>query len=171
MDCMIGGFGVALFFLILRELRATQAAAAVWSCVLALSLGYWMWSTDAQNYIFDTLLLTVNFFFLVRELNGRKLRPAALGALHALGVMGHIVNGVLGIVYIWHLRRTYGKAWLRPFFEYLAAAAAGVLGAYALVLFAFVHPGSPHGALLWFWGASRKAAGDCAGTGASTSSR
>lgn len=159
MDCLLGAAGVSLFFLTLRRLEVERSAAAAWAAALAVCLGHWLWSTDAQNYIFSSFVLNLNLHFLVRDATGARVRPWVLGALHALAVTAHIVNGLFGVVVLWHLRRRYGKQWLEPALEYVAAVALGAVGAYAFVLLAFVRPPSAADALHWFYGSLNKGAG------------
>ncbi len=66
MDALCGAAGVFVFYFLLRRLNASVFAGVVWSLILACSLGYWLWSTDAEDYILSTLLLTINFYFLMK---------------------------------------------------------------------------------------------------------
>jgi len=159
MDCLIGGAGVGVFYLTLRRLALPRAAAAAWSAVLAVSCAYWLWSTDAQNYIFSAFLLGLNFHFIARDASGERVPPWALGALHGLAILGHIVNGIFGLAGLAYLRARHGKSWAKPALQYAAASAAVAAGAYALVLLLIVRPESASAALHWFWGSLNRGRG------------
>jgi hypothetical protein len=104
MDGFIGAGGIFVFFLILRALRADYFSAFLWCAVLAFTLGYWHWSTEAEDYIFSTFILTLNFLFLLLYyLEALPRSPVLLGFLYALAVMGHIINGIFAPVILWFL--------------------------------------------------------------------
>jgi hypothetical protein len=159
MDCLIGAAGISLFFLTLRRLDAERPVAALWSAILGTTCAYWMWSTDAQNYIFSSFLLLLNFHFLVRDLTGSKLPAWAFGVVHFLGMMGHIVNGMFGLVYLWHLSRTRGKGWIKEAAVYTAVVGALTLAAYLAVVWLVVKPESIYEGFQWFWGSLKKGRG------------
>ncbi|MFH2204312.1 MAG: hypothetical protein ABIJ96_14430 [Elusimicrobiota bacterium] len=159
LDALLGAAGVGLFFLTLRRLDAPRITAALWAAALGFFLGYWLWSIDAENYIFSTFLLQLNFFALVRYTRQRKGHPVLLGALHALAVMGHIVNGVFGVVVLWVIYRTHRRNWLRPALLYVAAVAVLTLGAYALTLAVIVRPQTMDEARRWFMGSAGRTDG------------
>lgn len=124
MDALIGGAGISAFFLALTRLGLERRRAGLWAFGLATSLGWWMWSTDAQVYIFSAFTLSLCWLALV---SGAP--PRTIGLLHALAVLAHVVNGVFGLVVLLfpRLRRgllsyalsagallgaAYGSAWL-----------------------------------------------------------
>lgn len=152
MDSFIGALGVALFFRILRILGAGRFSAVVWAAVLGACLGFWSWSTDAQNYIFSALLLEINFLLLLSYAAGRRIHPAALGACHALAIFGHIVNGLFGLVGIAVLVQVHGRGWRKPVLQYALASAAATLAGYGAVLAFIVRPASFDALRQWFLG-------------------
>src|SRR5579859_3061416 len=64
-DALIGAAGVWLFFRTLRKIGLDFTIALIGAAALGSTLGYWRWSTDAEDYIFSTFLLLVGFYFLV----------------------------------------------------------------------------------------------------------
>ncbi len=129
MDALLGAAGLAVFFLSLRALGARRAAAAAWAAVLGACLAYWLWSSDAQDYILSTFLLALQWLFLCRELSGRRHKPEALGLLGALAVFGHVVNVLSWPAALWCLRRRGRGAQARWAAAALAATAAGYAAA------------------------------------------
>lgn len=154
LDAVLGSAGIFLFYRILRRLGGDVFSSAAWTAVLGFSLGYWLWSTDAENYILSTLLLMTDFYFLVRLARGEKVDPVVLGALHGLAILGHIMNVVFGAVALWFLACAYGRAWRRPVGRYAAAATAVPLCAYAAVLAFVQKPATVQEALIWFIGSA-----------------
>src|SRR4029077_15820758 len=65
MDALLGAAGIYVFFLLLRRLGGDVLLCTVGCVVLGCSLGYWLWSTDAEDYILSTFLLLINFYGLV----------------------------------------------------------------------------------------------------------
>ena len=153
MDALIGAAGLFVFYLTLRRLGGTVFSSLVWSVVLGGCLGYGLWSTDAEDYIFSTVLLLTHFYFLVRYIQERG-DPVVLGALEGLAILGHIVNGLFGLVGIWFLVRAHGAKWRAPVLKYIAAAACVAGTAYAGVLLFIQKPGSVHAAWSWFKGSA-----------------
>lgn len=155
LDALIGAAGLFVFFQSLRCLGAERRTAAAWSAVLGLSLAYWKWSSDAENYIFSAFLLQVHWLALLAYAAGRRVPPVVLGAFHALTVLGHIVNMIFLPVGLWFLLAGNPRAWRRPAAQYLAASLAGVAVSYALVLGLAVRPHDAGSALLWLMGTLR----------------
>lgn len=153
MDALIGAGGLSLYWLTLRLMGADRFLATAWSAVLGLSLGYWIWSTEAENYIFSTFLLNANFLALVYHARGGRIPPVALGALHALAVLGHIVNVLFGFVTASFLLSADGRS-RRPLLRYAAALVIGVAAAYGLSLALIVRPASLGEAVRWFLGSA-----------------
>lgn len=154
MDALIGAGGLFLILRSLRALGAERLAAAAWTSVLGLSLGYWSWSVDAQNYIFSTFLLAANFLALAERMRGAKVSPVLLGVLHALAVLGHIVNVLFGAVIACVLFMTSGRHWRRELSQYAAVFFIGVAAAYGLALGLIVRPASLAQAWQWFLGSA-----------------
>lgn len=166
LDAVLGAAGAWLFYRILRKIGLDLVLALLGACALATTLGYWRWSTDAEDYIFSTFLLIVNFYFLVTYSRDRRPRPAALGALHALAVGGHIVNLAFAPVILWFIARANPDKWKRPVAEYAATALVAIGTAYAIALW-IVHPANASDALRWFWGSANRATGVSFGGGQS----
>lgn len=152
MDGLLGGCGIFVFFLILRRLRASCFSAFVWSAVLAFSFGYWHWSTEAEDYIFSTFLLTLNFLFLLLYLEDTLRSPVLLGALHALAVMGHIINGVFAPVVLWFLYCSHPRSWKGPALRYLVSAALMILAVYSSIFWFILRARTWPRALAWVLG-------------------
>lgn len=156
LDALLGGAGLAVFFLIQRELGIGRAAALAWTAALGATLGWWTWSTDAQAYILSALLLQLVFLALARRLSGRGAPAWALGLLHALAMTGHIVNGVfvLPAAYVVAVTAAPSRR-RRELLVYGATVAGTVLAAYAAALL-FVRPDD---AWRWFLGSASSAEG------------
>lgn len=153
-DCLLGAVGLLVFFLTLRQLGADRGEAAAWSGVLGLTIGYWAWSTEAENYIFSSLLLSLHWLALLRYRAGHGPSPRMLGLLGGLAVMGHIVNGLSWLLGLWMIgSRERGRPRLAKL-QYLAAAAAFVLLMYAAVILFFIKPGSPTQLFHWLTGSA-----------------
>lgn len=152
MDALWGAGGLVVFFLTLRQLDLSPRSAAAWSAALGLSLAYWLWSTDAQNYIFSTVLLALNWLLLARFAAGKKVSPVLLGAAHALAIFGHLVNAVFAAPILWLIFRRGGPGWRRAVLQYAASAAACAAAVYAAVLALVIRPGSLPELRLWFIG-------------------
>lgn len=154
MDALLGAAGVFVFYLTLRRLGGDTASCVIWSIVLGCSLGYWLWSTEAEDYILSTFLLLTNFHYLVRSMRQDRVDPVILGALHGLAILGHIVNVIFGAVVLWFLYIKFGQGWFKPARRYAGAAAVVVLGAYGTVIAFIQKPASLRGALNWFEGSA-----------------
>lgn len=155
MDALLGAGGLALYYGVLRRLGAARGAAAAWACVLGASLAWWLWSTDAQNYIFSAFLLMLAFRGLARRLSGEDVAPWKLGALGGLAVLGHVVNVLFAApiaVCLWLTERRPRRA--RALGEAAGAFAAAAAAAYALALAVFVRPANWGAAAHWFLGSA-----------------
>jgi hypothetical protein len=152
MDAALGGAGLWLFFHCARRLGAGRPAAALWTIFLGLSLGYWSWSTDAQDYIFSTFLLEAHFLALLLRADGRKVPAWVLGLIHGLCVLGHIVNVLAGLVGLWFLLGEKGAGRRRAVLEYVGASVALVGFSYALALGLAVRPADAGAAWRWWLG-------------------
>ena len=166
LDALLGAAGVSLFFRIHRKIGFDRASALLGAGVLGSTLGYWRWSTDAEDYIFSTLLLLLNFHMLIDYGEKRRSRPAVLGFAYALAVGGHIVNAAFAPVALWFVIRANPRQWKRPAAEYAASGLVAALAMYGVAL-AIVHPSNPSDALRWFWGSAASPAGVTFGGGQS----
>lgn len=156
MDALLGGAGLALHFAVQRALGASRPAAAAWAAALGVTLGWWTWSAEAENYIFSAVLVQGLFLGLALRLAGRRVPAAALGALHALAMTGHVVNGVMGLACAYALWTTAEpRRRGRELAVYLLTGALCIGSAYALAL-AVVRPPD---ALRWFLGSAATAEG------------
>ncbi|MEK7858712.1 MAG: hypothetical protein AAB320_06175 [Elusimicrobiota bacterium] len=160
MDAFFGAGGLVFFYHALRRLEIPPRAAAAWAAALGGSLGYALWSTDAQAYIFSTFVLAADWYLLAALVSGRKVSPIALGAAHAAAIFAHIVNGVFGAAILWLLWKVHGARWRRPALLYAASAAAIVLAGYAAVLILIVRPASMADLRLWLIGSLATATGE-----------
>ena len=160
LDALIGALGLWVYFRLLRRIGADIASALLWSLILGVTLGYWRWSTDAEDYIFSTFLLLINFYALVLYSEKSRIHPAHLGALHALAVTGHIVNIVFAPVILWFISSKHGKGWKKPAITYAATVCLLVLAAYSAALL-IVRPGGPYQAVRWLMGSAAR--GDVTG--------
>jgi len=154
MDALIGSFGLCVYFFIIRTIGGLRWEAVVWSLILGTSLGYWLWSTEAENYIFSTLLLQLNFLALMVMVRDGRLRPVVLGLLHGLAMLGHIVNLLYAAVILWTIYKVEGPAWRRTATRYLIAAGASILLAYVGVIILIKGFSSPIDAVHWFYGSA-----------------
>lgn len=151
MDALIGGLGLAVHYVLQRVLGASRPAAAAWAAALGVTLGWWTWSAEAENYIFSALLVQGLFLGLALRLAGRRVPAAALGALHALALTGHVVNAVMGLACVYVLWSTSEpRRRGRELALYLGTAAALIGAAYAVAL-AVLRPEEP---LRWFLGSA-----------------
>lgn len=165
LDALAGALGLFVFFKILRRIGTGLPEAFLWSAILGATLGYWRWSTDAEDYIFSAFLLLLNFYALVRYCQKGSPGPASLGALHSLAVLGHIVNLAFAPTALWFIVSGNRRAWKRPALEYAASLCLLTASAYAAAL-AIARPGGLPQALRWLWGsAAREGAGFTLGGG------
>lgn len=156
MDALIGGLGLAVHYAVQRTLGASRPAAAAWAVALGVTLGWWTWSAEAENYIFSALLVQGLFLALALRLSGRRVPAAAMGALHALALCGHVVNAVMApacLYVLWSTAEPRQRA--RELALYAGAAAALIGAAYASAL-AIVRPDD---ALRWFLGSAATSQG------------
>lgn len=156
MDAFWGAAGLALHFALQRLLGASRPAALAWAAALGVTLGWWSWSSEAENYIFSAFLVQGFFLVLALRLSGRRVPASLLGGLHALAVTGHIVNGVLGLAAAYVVWSTAPKGReRRELLLYVAAAALGLFALYGAA-WLFVRPQEP---LRWFLGSASTAHG------------
>jgi hypothetical protein len=154
MDALLGAGGLFIFYQLLRRLDGDIFSSISWTCVLGVSLGYWLWSTDAENYILSTFLLITQMYYLVCLARGESVDPLFLGALQGVAILGHIVNILFALVGGWCLLRVYGPQWKKPLTHYAAGAATVAVTAYALVLIFIQKPASLQAAWGWFKGSA-----------------
>ena len=154
LDSIIGATGIFIFYLLLRRLDGSVFASVVWSAILAFSLGYWSWSTEAEDYILSTVLLMTTFYCLVKYYQGGRVDPVAIGALHGVAILGHIVNTIFGVVVLYFFWILHGRKGLRPALRYAAAATCVTGAAYGGVLYFIQKPSTFQGAFAWFKGSA-----------------
>jgi len=154
LDTLYGAVGLSVFYFSLRRLGAVTMAAAVWTCGLGVTLGYWLWSTDAENYIFSTLLLQILFFGLLGENRASRPSPARIGLLHGLACLGHIVNVMMVLPCLWILLYRAPAPKEKILGAYFASLIAVVGGAYALTILFIKNIKSPLQILAWFLGSA-----------------
>jgi hypothetical protein len=164
MDASLGAAGVFIFFLLLRRLGGDLFSSAIWTAILGSALAYMLWSTEAEDYMFSTVLLLLNFAILARGARERRYDPVLLGGMHALAILGHIVNVLFGAVVLYFLWVAYGKKWLRPAAEYLVSAACVVASVYGAVIVFVLKPSSFRETIIWLEG-SAGAGGGALNTG------
>lgn len=152
LDAFLGAAGLCVFYVIQRVLGAGRPAAAAWAAVLGLTQGYWMWSSEAENYVFSALLLQLLFLALAARLAGRRVPAALIGALHALAVTGHLVNIVFVLPAAFVVARTGSR---RELASYAGAWLGGMAALYGAAL-AFVRPPNP---VVWFLGSAASGQG------------
>jgi hypothetical protein len=156
LDALLGGAGLALHFAVQRALGASRPAAAAWAAALAVTLGWWTWSAEAENYVFSAVLVHALFLGLALRLAGRKVPAWALGALHALAMTGHIVNGVMGLACVYALwTTTEPRRRAKELGVYILTGGLCIGAAYGLAL-AVVRPES---AARWFLGSAATSEG------------
>jgi len=153
MDGLIGAAGLGVFFFIARVTGLDRRAAFLWTSALGLSLGYWLWSTEAENYILSTFVLQVNFLCLLVYHKTRRIPPWALGLLQALVVFGHLVNGLFMIVALWIFIATDANRWKIAFLEYAAACMTALFLGFGTALI-FVKPTGWRDAVGWLLGSA-----------------
>lgn len=155
LDGILGAAGAVVFASTLRRLGAPRPAVAAWTAALAAGYAWWLWSTDAQAYIFSALLLSLAFRLAVERLAGGRAAPWALGAALGACLGGHLVNGVFALPLGLCLWLTEPKRRRAPALAAFAASAAlcGLL-LYALALAVFVRPASVADVLQWLAGSA-----------------
>jgi hypothetical protein len=154
MDALIGAAGIGVFYTLLRRLGGDPLSSVSWAGALACSLGYWLWSTDAENYILSSFLLLINFFAIVKYVQGEWKDPLILGALHALAILGHIVNAAFGAVILWVIYSVHRGQGLKPALRYAGTAALLTLSVYAAVIVFVLKPEHVHETLRWLAGSA-----------------
>jgi hypothetical protein len=154
MDAILGATGLAVFYRLLRRLGGDPVESAVASLLMGTSLGYWLWSTDAEDYILSTGLLLVTFAALVRYARDKDVDPLLIGVLHGLAILGHIVNTIFAVVVLWFFITANKRRWPRDFARYSAAAGLIAGGAYLAVAVGVRHPDNFDELLRWFAGSA-----------------
>lgn len=155
LDGLLGALGAAIQFSTLRRLGASRSEAAAWSAALASCFAWWLWSTDAQNYILSAVLLALVFRLLAERLAGGRVPAWAVGLAHAAALTGHVVNAVFVLpaaLAIWLTEPKRTRA--RSLAVYAASFAAAGAAVYGLALGVFVRPQSAAQALRWLAGSA-----------------
>jgi hypothetical protein len=135
LNAVLGAWGVALFYLILRRLQPLGWMPLVLALGLAGSFGWWICATDGRVNMPSSVLMLATFDGLVRL----RIRPtitqaARAGLLAGMAMLFHESAGLFGIV---GLIAVFGAATGRMRFRmtaaYGAAWAGVVISAYGLV--------------------------------------
>lgn len=150
LDALLGGAGLAALFAILRVAGLERRESALWAACLGGTLGWAMWSTDAENYVFSAVLLQLNFLAGLLYAEKKKGSPLLLGALHALALGGHVVNGIFGAVHLFWIHRRHRERWWKPARAYGWTFALAAGGLYFLALIV-IQPDDP---VRWFLGSA-----------------
>lgn len=128
----LGAAGAAAAARLARRLGGGAREAALAALALAASYGWWMWSLEAQVYLLGAVPLVLAF----EEALAPSPRPALVGLLHALSMLGHAGHCMAAPALAYLLLRG-GR---RALAAYLGTAAGAVLAAYAACIAAFVRP-------------------------------
>lgn len=137
LSSILGAASVAVFLRILLRQKIDPWLSAAASLGLAVSALYWIWSVEAQVYPLGTFFLMLAFAELTRD----TPKPAAAGAWHAAGVLGH-VGHVMFAPAAYRFLLTSRKPDVARVARYGAALAGIVAAAYAATLVCIVRPAS-----------------------------
>jgi hypothetical protein len=148
LDSLLGGIGVGIFSYLLVSLKFPRPLA--WLCAMGLGIcqAYWLWSLEAQVYIFGA------FFILLAatEALSENPRPWRLGLLHGLAVLGHIGHIMFLPAAIHQLWKPAHSG--KPTGTYLLSLAVCVSTAYVAAAALLVHPDSYEACRVWLLGSA-----------------
>lgn len=145
---LLGAAGAAALARLLRRLGASPREAALGGAALALSYAWWMWSLEAQVYLLGAVPLILAFTAALEE----RPRPALVGLLHALSMLGHAGHCMAAPALAWLLLA--GPRGRRGVAAYVGWAAAAVLAVYVPAVLLAVKPASGREFSLWLMGSA-----------------
>ena len=140
LDALLGGLGLGLLWMLVS--RTAGRVAAVCACgVLGCSFGYWFYSAEAEVYLLAAVALIAALTMAVRAAESPSTRRfAVLGAVNGIAVLCHNTNVLFAVVAVTALvlvrKEVPRPALLRYGAAYAASAAAVLLPAYALAVWA-----------------------------------
>ncbi len=116
-NALAGAAGVALFFVLLREVSGSGLQAGVGALLLASSYAFWYYAVEVEVYTIAALFLILALWLLVRLLRQPSSTLAlGLGVVQGFAVLFHQTNVLLVIPALWVVWRSGdegGKRWLR----------------------------------------------------------
>jgi len=162
LNAILGAWGVALFYALLRRLQPAGLLPLLLALGLAGSFGWWICATDGRVNMPSSVLMLAAFYGLVHL----RVRPtisqaAAVGLLAGMAVLFHESAGLFGLVGLAGvfgavpgrkrvgLTAAYGAAWLG-----IVISAYGLVGLMALHLYsliAFQHWMNAYAERGWWW--------------------
>jgi len=156
MSAAFGAAGVAAAFLTLRTLGARQLAAAAGAVLVAVSFGYWFFSSDVKGFVLSACSALWCFYLLARFVTGGQARfawwagvAAAFAALfHQTGIF---LFAPAAVVFFREPRRVPA---LKAMLLFLAAFAALVAPVYIAAGWAAAPSFTPSGFLRWLFKAA-----------------
>jgi hypothetical protein len=146
MDRLLHAACAAATYILLRQLRASRAAAALGAAGLSMSFVVWFYGLEAHVYLLGLLGLLGASICLF----GRQVRPVEAGLCHAFAIGGHVTHALFlpcALYWLWTIPGRRRGAMQR----YLASLAAGTFAVYA-VGFAAVRPTSLSALARWLYG-------------------
>lgn len=135
-DLLTGVAGILVFFHLLVRETNDRFVALLAAAGLAFSHSYWYFSTIPGVRIFATATPLFAWYVLTYQKNKPAFFGWAIGAAHALAVLGHqtnllLVPAFLGGIFLIHEKTRWER--LRAGLYYLTGLTAIVLAAYGLI--------------------------------------
>ncbi len=149
-DSLLGGAAVGVFVSLLRRLGLPVGTGLAAGAALAVSYAWWLWSLEAQVYMFGALFMLL----AVRECLAEKPRPIRVGFWQALAVLGHVGHLMLAVAVLDRLYAASKPGFRRSAASYAAGLALPVTLAYAAAAALCVRPSSFHGWRVWLLGSA-----------------
>jgi hypothetical protein len=151
MDSLFGALGTGLFCRLLLKLKTPVWIAWLGALGLAVSHGWWLFSTDAQVYVLAATLLLPAWLEALSE----KPRPYVLAFWNSLAVLGHVLNVFFFPAALYALWRSRDAKPLRAdIMRYCLASTVFVTFAYALAAQHGVRPASLEEFKVWMLGSA-----------------
>ncbi|MBI5630181.1 MAG: hypothetical protein HY921_04775 [Elusimicrobia bacterium] len=143
LDSLLGGAGIGLFCSLLLAQGFTYPLAVLGALGLGFSQAYWLWSLEAQVYLFGVFFLLA----ALRELWSQSPRPRAAALAHGMAILGHAGHAMFFPAAATLLR----KKKLRT---YTAVLLITAVGAYAFCALSLLRHQSLHAWRLWILGSA-----------------
>ncbi len=162
LNAVLGAWGVALFYSLLRRLQPAGLMPLLLALGLAGSFGWWICATDGRVNLPSSVLILAAFDGLTRlRIRPSTIQAALIGLLAGLAVLFHESAGLFGIVGLVGVFGTAsGRKRLRLTTAYGAAWAGSIVGAYGLIgltalhlhsFSEFYHWMNAYAELGWWW--------------------
>lgn len=141
LNAVLGAWGVALFYSLLRRLQPAGPTPLLLALGLAGSFGWWICATDGRVNLPSCVLMLAAFDGLTRlRLWPSAPQAATIGLLAGLAVLFHESAGLFGVIgLVGVFGAGAGRKRFRLTAAYGAAWAGSIVGAYGLVGLTALH--------------------------------